>query len=142
MTKVAASLTAGLLAIGALLGAAPAAHAQPVPGPEPVPVPSPSPPAGSGSSSLCQNGEVMQYGNCVPAMTPLNSTTDESVPEGPLRVSDTHTSTTQSGLPTDLVPNINGTPCTGYWMSTACYAENMGDSGPAVIPRSTLSSSP
>ena len=28
-----------------------------------------------------------------------------------------------SGEPADLVPNINGDSCTGYWESTVCYAE-------------------
>lgn len=41
----------------------------------------------------------------------------------------------------DLVPNINGTPCTGYWMSGACYAESQ-DRMPEVVPKSTLSDSP
>ena len=140
-------IAAGLLAAGVMLGIAPTAAAAPVPGPEPVPVPAPpTTESGSategGSSSMCQNGEVMQYGNCIPAMAPLSSTVDEAVPEAPLRLTDSHSSTTQSGVPSDLVPNINGTPCTGYWMSVACYAENMGDSAPGVTPRSTLSSSP
>ena len=140
-------VAAGLLAFGLILGIAPTAAAQPVPGPEPVPVPAPpttesGSAAGGGSSDMCQSGEVMQYGNCIPAMAPLNTSVDEGVPEAPLRLTDSHSSTTQSGVPSDLVPNINGTPCTGYWMSVACYAENTGDSPPAVTPRSTLSSSP
>ena len=140
-------VAAGLLAFGLILGIAPTAAAQPVPGPEPVPVPAPpttesGSAAEGGSSDMCQSGEVMKYGNCIPAMAPLNTSVDEGVPEAPLRLTDSHSSTTQSGVPSDLVPNINGTPCTGYWMSVACYAENTGDSPPAVTPRSTLSSSP
>lgn len=135
-------LTGGLLAVAVMLSAAPAALAEPVPNPDPVPVPAPNP-GSIGGQGGCQGGEVMQYGNCVPNMTPV--TTDEgyegAAPEAPLRLSDEHTSTTQSGLPVDLVPNINGTPCTGYWMSGACYAERF-NSGPAVIPKSTLSNSP
>lgn len=138
-------VAAGLLAAAAMVGIAPTAAAQPVPGPEPVPAP-PTTESGSaaegGSSDMCQSGEVMQYGNCIPAMAPLNGSVEEDVPEAPLRLTDSHSSTTQSGVPSDLVPNINGTPCTGYWMSVACYAENTGDSPPAVTPRSTLSSSP
>lgn len=131
-------LTAGLLAAGVLLGFAPVAVAEPVPGPEPVPVPVPAP---SGGASGCQDGEVMQYGNCVPDMTPVTGAAESAAPEAPLRYTDDHTSTTTSGLPADLVPNLDGTPCTGYWMSGACYAESQ-DGVPAVVPRSTLSDSP
>ena len=42
------------------------------------------------------------------------------------------------GVGADLVPNINGDPCSGYWESDVCLAEN----APAVQPRSTLSTSP
>ena len=86
---------------------------------------------------------VMQDGNCVPNMTPVvtDEDSEQSFPQAPLRYSDEHTSTTQSGLPMDLVPNINGTPCTGYRMSGACYAEAQ-DRMPAVVPKSTLSDSP
>lgn len=140
MTTTLRASVAGALAAGVLLSIAPAASADPVPGPEPVPVPVPTPDNGFAG---CQNGEVMQDGNCVPNMT--SSTGEEGMagpmPEAPLRYTDEHTSTTQSGLPADLVPNINGTPCTGYWMSAACYAENQ-DRAPAVVPRSTLSASP
>lgn len=130
-------LIAGLLTTGAMLGIAPVAHAEPVPGPEPVPVPAPGPETdGAG----CQDGEVMQDGNCVPDMSPPGGG-DFSAPEPPLRYTDDHTSTTQSGLPADLVPNLDGTPCTGYWMSPACYEMNQSQ-GPAVVPRSTISSSP
>ncbi|WP_313673753.1 hypothetical protein [Mycolicibacterium sp.] len=133
-------LTGGLLAVGVMLSVAPAALAEPVPNPDPVPAPTPGSIGGQGG---CQGGEVMQDGNCVPNMTPV--TTDEdseaAFPEAPLRLTDEHTSTSQSGVPVDLVPNLNGTPCTGYWMSGACYAERF-NSGPAVIPKSTLSDSP
>jgi hypothetical protein len=133
-------LTGAVLAVGVMLSIAPAALAEPVPNPDPVPAPTPG---AIGGPAGCQGGEVMQDGNCVPNMTAV--TTDEdaegAVPEAPLRLSDEHTSTTQSGLPMDLVPNINGTPCTGYWMSTACYAQGF-NSGPAVVPKSTLSDSP
>ena len=49
------------------------------------------------------------------------------------------TSTITTGDPADLVPNINGDSCTGYWESTVCYAEQ-GQA--AVQPKSTISSSP
>ena len=82
----------------------------------------------------------MQDGNCVPAMSAVPSTAgggaDDSVP---IRVTDTQTSTFTTGIGADLVPNLNGTPCTGYWSSMACDAA--GDL-PAVQPRSTLSTSP
>lgn len=127
----------GVLAGGMILGAAPTAVAAPVPDPDPVPVPQPD--SGAGFAG-CQGTEVMQDGNCVPAMAPV-VVGDEPTPEPPLRLSDDYTSTTVSGLPTDLVPNLDGTPCTGYWMSGACYAMTQ-DQVPAVVPRSTLSDSP
>ena len=138
MPTVVRFLTAGYLAAGFGLFIAPAASAEPVPGPEPVPAPTPD-----NGYAGCQNGEVMQYGNCVPYLTPATGEDGLAgpMPEAPLRYTDEHTPTTQSGLPADLVPNINGTPCTGYWMSAACYAENQ-DGGAAVVPRSTLSYSP
>ena len=133
-------LSVGVLAAGVMLSVAPLALAEPVPGPEPVPVPAPAP---EGGASGCQDGEVIQDGNCVPNMTPV--TTGEGavgpITDAPLRYTDDHTSTTESGLPADLVPNLDGTPCTGYWMSAACYEMNL-DKGPAVVPRSTLSDSP
>ncbi len=130
------------LAATVWLGIAPAALAEPVPGPEPVPVPAPAPAPGGGVAG-CQNGEVMQDGNCVPYMAPVTSSeaAEESIPEAPLRYTDEHSSTSVSGVPADLVPNLDGTPCTGYWMSGACYAETQ-DRVPAVVPRSTLSDSP
>ncbi len=140
MPRLARTLTTGLFSAGVMLAVSPAASAEPVPGPEPVPVPAPAPIEGTAG---CQGGEVMQYGNCVPDMTPV--ATDEggvqAAPEAPLRYTDEHTSTTQSGLPMDLVPNLNGDPCTGYWMSGACYAMAQ-DRVPEVVPKSTLSDSP
>lgn len=133
-------LAAGFIVAGALLSIAPAAVAEPVPGPDPVPVPTPSI---IGDGGGCQGGEVMRNGNCVPNMTPVTTDEDDeqAAPEAPLRYSDSHSSTSVTGAPTDLVPNLNGTPCTGYWMSGACYAEAQ-DNAPAVVPRSTLSDSP
>lgn len=131
---------AGVLTAGAMLSIAPVASADPVPGPEPVPAPAPAP---GTDTAGCQNGEVMQDGNCVPNMTPVTSDEDgeQAVPEAPLRYTDDHTSTANTGVPADLVPNLDGTPCTGYWMSGACYAQAQ-NAGPAVTPRSTLSDSP
>lgn len=133
-------LAAGLFAAGAMLSVAPVAAAEPVPGPNPVPVPTP-PSFGDGGG--CQGGEVMRDGNCVPNMTPVTTDEDDerAAPEAPLRYTDSHSSTSVTGVPTDLVPNLNGTPCTGYWMSGACYAEAQNNA-PAVVPRSTLSDSP
>lgn len=123
-----------------MLSIAPAALAAPVP--DPNPDPGVRAPAESGSGG-CQDGEVLQSGNCVPAMTAVGSTAGGNADpaDAPLRYTESETSTTQSGLPVDLVPNINGESCTGYWMSGACYAQTF-NTGPAVIPRSTLSTSP
>lgn len=133
-------LTVGTLAAGLMLGMAPAAGAGPPPNPDPG-VPAPAVPVESGSAG-CQAGEQMQDGNCVPAMTAVASTAgggaDETVP---LRLSDTESSTITTGIGADLVPNLNGTPCTGYWASMACVGQQDADI-PSVQPRSTLSSSP
>lgn len=128
-----------LLTAGVMLSIAPAALAAPVPEPDPG-VTAPAP-IDSGTAG-CQGGEVMQDGNCVPAMTPVGSTAGGDDPaDTPLRYTESETTTIQSGLPVDLVPNINGESCTGYWQSGACYAQNF-NTGPAVVPRSTLSTSP
>lgn len=138
-------LTAGLVATGMMLGIAPVALAgpmaldNPVPGPEPEPTPAAAP---GPDTSLCQDGEVMHNGNCVPKMTPTSADVGEAaIPEAPLRVTNDQTSSTESGVPADLVPSLDGSPCTGYWMSGACYAESLDPGGP-VTPKSTLSSSP
>jgi hypothetical protein len=139
MTTLARALAAGLLSAVVAFLAAPAAVAEPVPGPEPVPVPAPVPIEGTAG---CQGGEVMQDGNCVPTMAPVTTTGDgDDLEHVPLRYTETETTTTASGIGADLVPNINGYPCTGYWQSMACVAEGEADM-PAVQPRSTLSSSP
>lgn len=139
-------LAAGLVATGLMFGMAPVALASPVtldnpvPGPEPMPVPAPEP--ATPDSSMCQNGEVMHNGNCVPNMTPADAGVgEEATPEAPLRVTDDQTTSAESGVPADLVPSLDGSPCTGDWMSGACYAESM-DPGSPVVPKSTLSSSP
>lgn len=142
-------LTAGVIAAGMLLGISPVAAADPVlldnpvPGPEPVPVPAPAPaPEPGPAPSQCQDGEVMHDGNCVPNMSAADSEVGgAAMPEAPLRVTDDQTSSADTGVPADVVPNLNGTPCTGEWMSGACYAESMDPGGP-VVPKSTLSSSP
>jgi hypothetical protein len=113
-----------------------------VPEPEPVPVPRPDTDQASGSGG-CQSGESLDpsTGNCVPAMTPIATTQgDQPIEELQPRTTQDVTSTTNSGLGADMVPNINGYPCTGYWMSMACV-ETSGDEVP-VQPKSTLSSSP
>ena len=131
--------TAGLLAAAAL--AAPAANAEPLPNPDPVPVPAPVQQYDSGGGE-CQAGLVLEDGNCVPAMA--SAGTDDvggPITEAPITGTQAQTSTTESGLGENLVPNINGYPCTGGWESAACYAMGQ-DNMPAVEPRSTLSSSP
>lgn len=121
-------LSAGLITAAAL--AAPSAYAEGgVPG-EPFPAPSPggmTENAGNG----CQGGEVRVDGNCVPSNagsgTEVTGTEQES-------------RTTESWVnPVDNVPNINGDPCEGAWVSTVCYAE--GNVAP-VQPHSELSASP
>ena len=130
-------LTAGVLTAGVMLGIAPAALAEPVPEPDPAPAPVAS---SSGDTAGCAGGEVVKDGNCVPAMTPVAPTNGEPA-QTPLRYTENESSSTDSGLPVDLVPNINGESCTGYWTSGACYAQQF-NTGPAVTPKSTLSSSP
>lgn len=135
-------LTAAVVAAGVMLGSAPLALAgNPVPGPEPDPAPAPTESASDPSTSLCQDGEVMKDGNCVPNMGPVTSDEAGAQAETPLRVTDDQTTTLDSGMPANQVPNLNGTPCTGDWMSGACYAESQ-DPNASVEPRSTLSSSP
>ncbi|HMZ12959.1 MAG TPA: hypothetical protein PLS04_02380 [Mycobacterium sp.] len=133
-------MTAGLFATLALVCASPA-YAEGVPNPEPVPaVPDPSASVQEGQGE-CQAGETRDAanGNCVPAMTPVGSEgADVPAAPAPTRGTGDVTSTTESGIGTELVPNINGDPCTGYWESTACLVPGT----PAVRPESTLSSSP
>jgi hypothetical protein len=127
-----------------LIYSAPAAHAEgsggvPVPDPVPVPEPVAQEPAGSGG---CQPGESLtaENGNCEPTMSPIPvSAGGGPITEAPPTTTGATTSTIDSGLPADLVPNINGDSCTGYWESTVCYAEQ-GQA--AVQPKSTISSSP
>jgi hypothetical protein len=114
-------LSAGLITAAAL--AAPPAYAEGgVPG-EPFPAPSPggmTDNAGNG----CQGGEVRVDGNCIPGG---GAQGEES-------------RTTESWVnPADNIPNINGDPCEGAWVSTVCYAE--GNVAP-VQPHSELSASP
>ncbi|MCB0935959.1 MAG: hypothetical protein KDB55_08120 [Mycobacterium sp.] len=134
------AMTAGLFATLALVCASPA-YAEGVPNPEPVPaVPDPSASVQEGQGE-CQAGETRDAanGNCVPAMTPVGSEgADVPAAPAPTRGTGDVTSTTESGIGTELVPNINGDPCTGYWESTACLVPG----APAVRPESTLSSSP
>ena len=150
--RAAKLLTAGAFALAVavtpaagLLYSPPAAHAEGeggVPAPEPVPVPRPEAQE-PGNSAGCQSGESLDpaNGNCVPAMTPIATTQgDQPIEELQPRTTQDITSTTNSGLGADMVPNINGYPCTGYWISMACV-ETSGDEVP-VQPKSTLSSSP
>jgi hypothetical protein len=126
-----------------LLYTPPVAHAEgaggvPAPGPVPIPEPEAQQP---GNSAGCQPGESLDptNGNCVPTMTPIpTSNGDGPVAPVPTTTTGDTTSTIDTGDPADLVPNINGDPCSGYWESTVCLTEN----APAVQPRSTISSSP
>ena len=108
---------AAALAGAAALFAAPVALAEPLPNPEPVPVPGVGVQEGSGAAvgGTAGGGEV--------------------------RVSAPTVTTNSYADPLNMVPNINGDPCTGAWESTACYAMNF-DSPREVVPRSTISSSP
>jgi hypothetical protein len=150
-SRAAKLLTAGVFALAVaatpaagLLYSPPAAHAEGsggVPAPEPVPVPEPAAQE-PGNSAGCQPGESLDptNGNCIPTMSPIPADTeDAAVAPAPQATTGDTTSTIDSGLPADLVPNINGDSCTGYWESTVCFAEQ-GQF--AVQPKSTISSSP
>jgi len=134
---VAVAPTAGFLATS------PAAHAEGGGVPNPAPVPVPQPEAEQpGDSGGCQPGETIdpQNGNCLPAMSAVPDTADAGpISQAPPSDTGETTSTFDTGIGADLVPNINGDSCTGYWESTVCYAEQ-GQA--AVQPRSTISSSP
>lgn len=139
MPTVRRLLSVGALTAGVMLSVAPAAFAGPPPEPDPAPAPTASADAGTAG---CADGQVMQDGNCVPAMSSIPDTDGGGAEmQTPLRYSDTESSTATTGIGADLVPNINGTPCTGYWSSMACEAETEADL-PAVQPRTTLSDSP
>jgi hypothetical protein len=132
-------LTASAFALA--VAAAPMAHAEggiPEPGPQPGPVASQP-----GGTAGCQPGESLDpsTGNCTPTMTPVAATNgDQAFEDLQPRTTQDLTSTVESGVGADLVPNINGTPCTGYWESAACYEASQGEV--AVQPKSTISSSP
>lgn len=141
MPAIRRMMAAGVLTAGVMMSVAPAALAGPPPEPDPNPAPAPTASA-DGDTAGCADGQVMQDGNCVPAMSSVPDT-DGGGPEEstPLRYGDDQSSTSTTGIGADLVPNINGTPCTGYWASMACEAQGEADL-PAVQPRSTLSDSP
>ncbi|WP_059016689.1 hypothetical protein [Mycobacterium sp. M26] len=153
-SRAATLLTAGAFALAVavapavgILYAAPPALAEGEGGvPEPQPVPVPAPQADQpGNSAGCQSGESLDpsTGNCVPTMTPLETTQgDQPQPDqAPPPQTGAETSTVVTGDPANLVPNLNGYPCTGYWESAACYAVSQTE-GPPVEPKSTISSSP
>ncbi|WP_445168418.1 hypothetical protein ACTXG7_03235 [Mycolicibacterium sp. Dal123E01] len=74
-------------------------------------------------------------------MTSIDTTSgDQAFDDLQPRTTQDVTSISDTGVGADLVPNINGTPCTGYWESAVCYEE--GQDNVAVQPKSTLSSSP
>lgn len=141
-SRWAASLmTAGVFALA--VAAAPLAHAEGeggIPAPDPVPAPVASAP---GDSAGCQSGESLDpnTGNCVPTMTPVATTEgDQAMADLQPRTTQDVTSTAETGIAADMVPNINGYPCTGYWESAACYETSQDEV--AVQPKTTISSSP
>ena len=112
-------LAAGLLTAGVTMFiGAPSAFAGPLPEPEPVPV---GPVGGEPESVPSADGQIRV-----------------SAPE--IGVNGENSEAT--GAPVEAVPNTNGDSCTGGWESTVCYAEQQGDSPPAVQPRTSISSSP
>ena len=128
-TRTAKLLTASVFALAVaaapavgFLYSAPVAHAEGdggVPNPAPAPVPEPAVQQ-PGNSSGCQPGESLDpsNGNCVPTMTPIPAGTGEApVVQAPAPTTGETTSTFNTGEPADLVPNINGDPCSGYWES-------------------------
>lgn len=139
-TRLAKLLTASAFALAVL--SAPMAHAEGggIPGPEPQPQPAAAPTGGDGG---CQAGESLDpsTGNCTPTMSAVATTNgDQAFDDLQPRTTQDMTSTTESGIGADLVPNINGDSCSGYWQSTVCY--ETGQDNVAVQPKSTLSSSP
>jgi hypothetical protein len=114
------------------------ADAIPEPGPE-MPQPGES---GAIGADDCGSGETRGAdGVCVAAMGGV-AAPEEAQPEPELapRTTQDITTTSATGVGSNLIPNINGDSCTGYWQSVACY--EMDQDNVAVQPRSTLSSSP
>lgn len=143
-------LAAGMLAaalvalpVAGAVYSSPAAHAEggvPEPAPEPEPQPAASPRVGEGE---CAYGQVVDpnTGDCVPAMGGLVSAGGaEPIEEPAPRLTQDITESSSTGVGANLVPNINGDACTGYWQSVAC--SEMQQDNVAVQPRTTLSSSP
>ncbi|MCB0932574.1 MAG: hypothetical protein KDB71_11830 [Mycobacterium sp.] len=130
----AALLTGALLTAGTLF--APTAYADPggggVPGPgDPVPWPAPGGVSESDSNG-CQGSEVRVDGNCIPGA-------GEQAAAGPQQEEQATGTTDAFENPVDNMPNINGDPCEGQWVSVVCYAE--GNVAP-VDPHSEISASP
>lgn len=124
-SRGAALLTAGFIAAAAL--ACPAAQAEGggVPGEPGEPYPAPTPGmVNEGAGNGCQGGEIRVDGNCIPGATGGGQ----------------ESRTTESFVnPVENMPNINGDPCAGAWVSAVCYAEG---GGAPVQPHSELSVSP
>jgi len=142
---IAGMLTAALVAAPAatVVFTPPAAHADggvPDPGPEPLPQPVAQPDTGGGG---CQQGEVSDpnTGDCIPAMAGATSTAGDMTEDVPTpRLTQNITESSETGVASNLVPNINGDSCTGYWQSVAC--SEMEQDNVTVRPRTTISSSP
>jgi len=149
------ALAAAAAPAAAVLYAPPTAHAEGhggeggVPAPEPVPQPKSSVASGGGAAACAAGESLGADGNCVPTMSPVPATAPGAAPVAASpdpqedlqpRTTQDVTTTTNTGLGANMVPNINGYPCTGYWESMACYESSQSEV--AVQPKSTLSSSP
>lgn len=138
---LAASVFAAAAVLSPLTGMVqpvPVAHADPVPDPAPEPIPEPQESGAIGAEECTANDVRGPNGNCIPAMA---SAPDEvPVTELAPRTTQDVTTSSSTGEPANVVPNINGDSCTGYWQSVACY--EMDQDNVPVQPRSTLSSSP
>lgn len=139
-------LTAAAIALPAtpIFQVVPAAHAD---GGIPDPQPDPAGPVGAAGVETsdgpqCSDGEVAgSGGNCVPGvMAAAPAEGGATPPELLPRTTQDITTASDNGGPSNVVPNINGEPCTGYWQSVAC--SEMDQDTVADHPRSTLSSSP
>lgn len=112
-----------------------------VPSPNPVPVPQPDTTVHGSQQPQCQDGESLnEDGNCTPTMSSLHDANEQAMQQLHPRTAQGLSTTTESGIASDMVPNINGYPCTGYWESVACYETSQNQV--PIQPRSTLSSSP
>ncbi len=121
----------------------PVAHAEGGGVPDPMPVPEPAPaPEHQSVGNPCQFGEVVDQntGDCIAATTPMESTAGGQVEGSAPRTTQDETTSINTGVPANQVPNINGDPCTGSWESVVCSEE--GQTNVVVQPHTSISSSP